>query len=198
MEWTDREVEGADLTLLRCEKMERCRLVRCDLRSARLSELQTTGCSFEECNFSGASLSSSKHRGTAFLNCDLSGADLFGADLEHCRMVGSIFADTVLTAARVKGGDWSAALLRMQDLAGFDLTEMKLEGADLYGANLANCALRFSTLSNANLQHAKLTEADLRGADISGVDFRGVEVKGARMSLDQAVAFAISYGVVVE
>jgi fluoroquinolone resistance protein len=196
--WVNREVAGKDLTDLRVEAMENCRLEKCDLRGARLSELITQGCTFNECNFAGANVSSSKHRGTSFLNCDFSGTELFGANLEHCRLVGSVFAEAILTAARIKGGDWSYSVLRMQELDRFDMREMKLEGADLYACSLIEADLRDSKLDKANLQLAKLTKADLRGASVVGVDFRNVEVKGARMTIDQALMFAMCYGIELE
>ena len=101
-------------------------------------------------------------------------------------------------AARLKGGDWSYASLRMQKLDRFDLQDMKLEGADLFACSLKEADLRRSDLTKANLQMAKLNKADLRGAELSGVDFRRVEVKGARMTVDQALLFAMSYGIELE
>jgi fluoroquinolone resistance protein len=198
VQWTDRVIENEEIGPARLESVANCQIVRCDFRGAKLSELTTQATTFEECNFGGANLSSSKHRGTSFLNCDFTGGDLFGADLEHCRLVGSVFENAVLAAAKISGGDWSYTALRMQELDEFDMREMKLEGADLYGCSLIKADLRDAILTKANLQHAKLTKADLRGAEISGIDFRTVDLKGVRMSTEQALMFAMSYGIILE
>ncbi len=201
MGWTEREAHGESFDGLRVEAgtvFERCHFSKCTFRSARLSELESTGSTFDECDFSGANLSSSKHRGSSFLNCDFSGADLFGAQLQSCRMVGSVFAETVLTASTIVGGDWSYVSLRMQELAGFDLHEVKLEGADLYAADLSGAILRGAVLTKANLAEAKLRKADLRGAEIAGIDFKNVDVKGARLNVEQALVFAMSFGIEIE
>jgi uncharacterized protein YjbI with pentapeptide repeats len=80
------------------------------------------------------------------------------------------------------------------DLAGADLSELSLAGAnlaraDLSGARLGGVSLRGANLSRAKLFRADLSQADLRGAslfkanlsqaDLSGADLAAADLSGA-------------------
>jgi fluoroquinolone resistance protein len=194
--FTDRAFDGFDAPESR--QWEECRFVRCTFRQARLGELKTRACEFDECDFTGADLSSTKHLRSSFLNCNLSGANLFGSQFDNCIMVGSIFDNSRLDALRITRGNWSYVRLRMQDLKGFSFEGVVLEGADFYGSDLTGVSFRNADLRKATIAQAKLRDSDLRGAQLEGIDFREVDVEGARMTLDQAVLFAMCHGIVIE
>ena len=64
--------------------------------------------------------------------------------------------------------DWRRKNTRVQpDLAGADLTEFNLAGANLAKADLSGARLEGANLSGANLSRAKLFRADLSQADLS-------------------------------
>jgi hypothetical protein len=87
---------------------------------------------------------------------------------------------------RLAGVDMREAALPGADLNRTDLTGALLEGADLNAATLhasrmAGAGLRASDLRQADLRLADLGEADLRGADLRGADFRGALLDGAHL-----------------
>ena len=65
------------------------------------------------------------------------------------------------------------------DLAGADLTRIKLAGANLEGANLAGVKFSLADLSGANLRNANLQGANLGGADLANADLEGANLTGA-------------------
>jgi hypothetical protein len=65
------------------------------------------------------------------------------------------------------------------DLAGADLTRLKLAGANLEGANLAGVKFSLADLSGANLRNANLQGANLGGADLANADLEGANLTGA-------------------
>lgn len=65
------------------------------------------------------------------------------------------------------------------DLAGADLTRLKLAGANLEGANLAGAKFSLADLSGANLRNANLQGANLGGADLANADLEGANLTGA-------------------
>ncbi|MBM9538515.1 pentapeptide repeat-containing protein [Desulfobulbus alkaliphilus] len=65
------------------------------------------------------------------------------------------------------------------DLAGADLTRVKLAGADLEGANLAGVKFVLADLSGANLRNANLQGANLGGADLANANLEGANLTGA-------------------
>jgi len=65
------------------------------------------------------------------------------------------------------------------DLAGADLTRLKLAGANLEGANLAGTKFSLADLSGANLRNANLQGANLGGADLANADLEGANLTGA-------------------
>ena len=65
------------------------------------------------------------------------------------------------------------------NLAGAELTRMKLAGANLEGANLSGARLLLADLAGANLRNANLSGANLGGADLAKADITGANLSGA-------------------
>jgi len=175
------------------------RFEHCDFHDADLVELETEGVVFEECDFSGARLNASSHRSTAFLRCRFRRTSLFDAQLVGCKLTGSVFeGPCTLRPLRVDGGDWSYVSLRGQDLAGLDLTGVRLQEADLSQADLRKTVLRGADLGHARFDEAKTAGSDLREATLTAVDLRSWDLTGVRLDLALAVQLAESYGAVVD
>ncbi|MDB4683732.1 leucine-rich repeat protein, partial [bacterium] len=74
----------------------------------------------------------------------------------------------------VAGADLTDANLTGADLTDIDLTGANLTGADLTGADLTDI-----DLTGANLTGAALSDADLSGADLTGADLTNVKISDA-------------------
>lgn len=67
------------------------------------------------------------------------------------------------------------------DLAGKNLSGIKLKGADLQGANLAGANLFQTNLKGANLQGANLAGANLELANLENAKLQGANLTGTRL-----------------
>ena len=97
-----------------------------------------------------------------------------------------------LTAARLRGTDFSRSVLLFGDLRHADATGAVLVDADLGGsalqrATLANASARGCCFLDADLTSTVLTSCDLRGADLSfsvlrNADLQSADLRGARLA----------------
>ena len=102
------------------------------------------------------------------------------AYIEHTRPHPDLtLRELVLPYALLAGVD-----LRNADLSGAELENSHLEGALLTHANLANASLARSHLEGANLDHAKLGYANLASASLEGASLRHAQL--TRTTLDDA------------
>jgi uncharacterized protein YjbI with pentapeptide repeats len=88
-------------------------------------------------------------------------------------------AGTNLSEARLGGADLHEANLRGANLPRADLGKANLRGADLRGANLTSANLGEADLSEANLRGANLSRADLRRANLSNVNLIAANLSNA-------------------
>lgn len=163
-----------------------------------MAECNISRCTFEDCDFSNACANAAVFTDTSLLNCTLDKIYLFLARFDNCRMLGTSFADADMDGITVRGGDWSWTNLRLQNLKGLDLSEVKLVGADLYAADLTECNLTNADLTKTSLKDANLTSADLRGATLSESDLSTATLKETRLDVPQAIYYAQCRGAVVE
>jgi uncharacterized protein YjbI with pentapeptide repeats len=101
---------------------------------------------------------------------------------------GNYQAWQVINSAQGKGGSGGrlealSDLLRNKvSLAGINLDDAWLEGAQLMQANLTRGSLRRANLSDANLSGANLAGADLTGANLVGANLTGAYLKGTNLA----------------
>jgi len=160
-----------------------CRMGGASLASACLvgAHLETsfgTGAVFTSAEMTGAILS----RGCRFLDADFSGiradesiwegAELVRCDFSGARMRGADFTLAVLTEA----------VLRCCDLASARFDDASLVSADLENANLFQARLERVDLSNANLRGVNLYEAETRGARLEKVELHGANLKMTKLA----------------
>jgi uncharacterized protein YjbI with pentapeptide repeats len=79
-------------------------------------------------------------------------------------------AGTNLSEAKLGGADLHETNLRGANLPRADFGKANLRGADLRGANLPSANLGEADLSGANFRGANLSRADLRRANLSNVN----------------------------
>lgn len=65
---------------------------------------------------------------------------------------------------------------------------------DLSGARLDGAVIRDVDLSGASLHGCSMRDSDLRGSDLPDLDPTTVELRGAIVTVEQAVALAITLG----
>ena len=152
-----------------------CAFVDCDL-----TEVTSTGATFDRCEFRGVQLNASTHERSRFTGCLFAHTSFFTATFRGCKLTGSEFVDVTLRPITVEGGDWSYVQLRGADLRGLVLAGINLQEADLSEANLHRASLAGSNLGRATLRSANVTGADLAGADLVGVDLAGLSWRGTR------------------
>ncbi len=102
---------------------------------------------------------------------DFQGAILESLDVPDARLRGVNFSRAVLTDANFAGADLVGASFEKADLRKANLT-----GANLTGANLTS-----SNLTGANFTNADLTNADLTGAEITDIKLNNARLAGARI-----------------
>ncbi len=90
-----------------------------------------------------------------FLDLDAPGLDMNHASMPQIR----------LDRAKLRGANFSFAILQLANLKSADLSFSNLEGAHLHAANLQNANLML-----ANLKDVSLLDADLRGANLQGAN----------------------------
>ncbi len=83
---------------------------------------------------------------------------------------------------RLAGVDMRDAALPGADLGRTELTGALLEGADLNAATLHASRLAGADLREADLRRADLRMTDLSGADLGEADLRGADLRGARLA----------------
>ena len=86
-----------------------------------------------------------------------------------------------LTNADLRRADLIGADLSDTDLISADLRCANLRCADLTGANLTNAKMRNAELTNANLINVNLTNAELRDADLINVNLRCADLTNASL-----------------
>lgn len=185
----DLDAEGAAVNGGACEGVT---FVDCDL-----SEITTAGVVFTGCTFRGVRFNASRHRTTAFVGCTFTACVFFDTTFEDCKLTGSTFERCRFELMTALGGDWSFTTLRSADLDGVRMERVRLREADLGGARCRDAMLRHLDLSAADLSGADLAGADLRGSDLGGVaglELATTVLRGARVTIDQAVVIAESFG----
>jgi len=191
----DESFEAADL---RGRRMADTHFLRCTFDEAAMDDAVTTAVTFTDCTFDGAELTNSTHRHSAFLNCSFIRTGLRGVTWDGCKMTGSTFDDCRTHPMTVVGGDWSYVALGGANLRELDLSGVRLAEANLTGADLSRARLRDADLRGARTGGAVLVDADLRGARLDGFDPRTCDLRGAHVDLEHAVAFGLTFGVVLD
>jgi uncharacterized protein YjbI with pentapeptide repeats len=123
-----------------------------------------------------------------WIGIDLTGADLSGLDLSGIDLSGAWLEGVVLRDAKLRGTNFSAAVLAHADLRGADATGANFAGANLGRARLTEAVLDEVDLSAAVLAHcdlagtrlcgSRLANTDLREATWGVADWRGVQATG--------------------
>jgi hypothetical protein len=86
-------------------------------------------------------------------------------------MAGIQLSDQVLRGADLRGADLRGAQLRRAYVIDVDLREANLENARLNGADLTDVLLSGANLRGAHFNEAKVRSVDFRHADLSGACF---------------------------
>ncbi len=118
---------------------------------------------------------------------------------ENPAHVQRLLTERACFACDLAGADLSqmhliGADLRSADLSGANLTEANLEGADLEGANLTGADLTDAFLTNASFRNANLTDVNLTDAKLYFVDVAGATLNEIDLTRAEVVGTPISIG----
>jgi len=135
-------------------------------------------------NLAGADL-----RGVVLAGANLTGANLTGANLSGANLTGANLSGAIVTRANLLGASVSNVLSgRLVGVAvglpsGFVIRNGYLigTGVNLSGADLAGVDLSFLRLAGTNFKGANLRNANLSGSDLTNTNFRDANVAGARL-----------------
>lgn len=163
-----------------------------------LTEVTAAGATFDACTFRDCDLNATRFTDSGFLNCTFTKSSFFGARLEGCKLVGSMFDRCRFGSFEVVGGSWHLVGLPGADLRRTVFRRVDLREADLTGARLNDATLHHVDLAGAWLHQADLSGADLRGSDLSAVDPLAHQLRKAVVDLAQAVTLVRAMGLKVE
>jgi uncharacterized protein YjbI with pentapeptide repeats len=82
----------------------------------------------------------------------------------------------------LQGADCTNAKLGNANLSGVNLEGANLSKSDLSNAKLNGASFKGTNLANANLKGADLTNANLEGANLSNTDLSNANIKGANLN----------------
>jgi uncharacterized protein YjbI with pentapeptide repeats len=192
----DSDLSEADLgyAVLTGSKLNKTDLSHAFLESADLNGADLSGANLSDAALGGANLNEALLKGANLSGADLSGATGLRSELLASQIMRSIkgelpsFRDPT-QGAWLAGADLSDAVLVGANLSGSELFMANFEDADLRGADLSSASLhrtiliganlRSANLSNANLTDAYLVEAQLRDADLGGADLSRADLREA-------------------
>lgn len=115
------------------------------------------------------------------------GADLGGIDLSYAYLSGASLNGANLRDANLRHARLAGTQLRQADLWGADLSFATLAGADLHRANLrwsriAETSLQQAILDGADLTNAQIVRSNLSNASAQFANWSGVIVSDTRLS----------------
>ena len=182
----DADLAGANLAGANLDAAD---LAGADLRGAELARADLNGADLAGADLSDTDLERANLDGALFDGADLEGGDLAGAELADANMTGADLSSADLDVV-VSGGvvgtpgplpsGWSVTDGYLvgpdADLAGANLSGVRLYAADLSGADLSDADLAAVDLSLAELAGADLAGADLAGADLFETDLTGADL----------------------
>jgi uncharacterized protein YjbI with pentapeptide repeats len=178
------------------------------LRDANLQWTRLNGASLLNADLSGADLSSSCLEDVDVNGANLVGANLSGTDmtlirndesspwfkdasikgiiLDFANLSGLILAGIQMPDASLRGADLTGAVVQFSNLRSASMRDavlkcVEFEGADLTGADLSAADLRDANLRSAELQNSILRGADLRGADLRGANLEFADLTEANL-----------------
>lgn len=107
----------------------------------------------------------------------LRGLDIRDRDFSETDFVLRNLTDVKLINAKLRGVDFSCAILNSAKLSGADMTNTKLVNSYLYRTDLSE-----AILVNANLENAMLWLTELQGANLTGANLEGARLWGANLN----------------
>jgi uncharacterized protein YjbI with pentapeptide repeats len=177
----DCDLSGIDL---RHADVRDTRWARCRMAQARMDGVKANGATFTACDLANTEWQRARIDGSAFSDCRLTGAQL---SVEP-GLIGAMFAETRLVAARIIGLSF-----RKMTLDRLDFSEADLRGCDFREAVFSNCSLR-----DASFKDCRFKAADLRGCDLGVLSLAEAKrFEGATISQEQAADILTTFGFVV-
>jgi uncharacterized protein YjbI with pentapeptide repeats len=205
------KMDGANLTGTHCQ---RANFSRVSFLGSNFHEADFTGANFDEALFQDIDFTTALWAGASFvkahmLKCNLEGLVLPDANFDHADLTGSL-----MTATRIRGGNFRGATLRQTGLA-----EIEWPNADLRDADFANASFHLGSSRSGlvgsviagegsrtgfytdefqeqnfkapeEIRKACLCGANLLGAKVEKTDFYLVDLRGAVYSSEQRKHFA--------
>lgn len=182
--WERRDISG--------ESFESVKIGNVDLSEVASTGATFNACRFVDCRFGGVELTK-----CAFLNCTFVGCRFFDAKFAGCKFVGSMFDRCNFDNMHAEGGDWSFVGLPGADLSRATFKDLRMRDADLTGANCKGARLLGVDLVGAYLHAVNFESADLRGSEFTTLDPKTAQLAGAAVDLNQAIEFAQLLGLEV-
>lgn len=176
-------LDGANLS---GANLEGANFNKATLLRANLSRVQATSAYFfsarlDGARFDGATLTDAKMSEATLLSASLSGVvatgslDLIDARLANANLAGAEIRNSWLRGAQLNRANLSGARLITVDLAQSSLAAANLSGARIWGTDLYGADLRDANLAGADVNGCRLTAAVMTNANIEGATFEDIE-----------------------
>ncbi|MEM6495766.1 MAG: pentapeptide repeat-containing protein, partial [Pseudomonadota bacterium] len=166
-------------------------VMRRDLRAADLRRADLSRSDVVAASLMGARLSRANLQWANLEGADLSKADLTYAVVSNAQLASALLEDARLVLvnmyrarmqrARLKRAQLTGSFLRLVDLTGSDLTQVKAERTSFREAKLDDAKLAGVNLTKARLVDASLIRADLRTATMVGADLSKTNLTAANL-----------------
>lgn len=166
---------------------ERCRLVGCDLASARLRRVTLLDCDLVDCDLSLATFVDTRFVDCRLIRCRALGVAWSTLQTSLVAQAPFHFEDCRLDLGSLRGSNASGSVLRRCSMREVDLTGARLRGADLTGCDL----------TGATVQGTDLVEATLLDVTGAAIDPCANDLRGATFSVEGALELLGALGVVV-
>lgn len=161
------------------------------------------GVLFRKTDFRGFRAPASELLDVVFEGCDLSNADFSRSSLHRCefrgtKLTGAIFSESMLRDVKFSdcGGRYSSFNFSK-------LRQVVFEGCELESADFVDCSMKGVAFGRNRLDDISFLDTSLDGIDLTKAEFSRITVTpsklpGCKVTREQAIGFARTFGLVVE
>jgi uncharacterized protein YjbI with pentapeptide repeats len=163
------------------------------VEASRLDRVSLAGCAFASVVLKDVRLVSCD-----LANLETRALTLIRVEFINCRMTGLRAGEADCRDVLISEGDQRYAQFRYSRFRSAEFDGCNFEDADFQGTDLSGSIFRRCNLAGAEMSKVKLLDADLRGSHIEGLHLNAEDVRGAVVDLAQAMVFALLLGIRIE
>ncbi len=161
------------------------------------------GVLFRKTDFRGFRAPASELMDVVFDGCDLSNADFSRSSLHRCEFRGSKLTGAVFSESMLRDVRFTDCAGRYSSFNFSKLLSVAFDGCELESADFVDCSMKAVALGKNRLDDISFLDTDLNGIDLTKAEFSRITVTpgklaGCKVTREQAIGFARTFGIVVE